>query len=180
MFEICNYLPIKQAERGFSTFRRPAMFSPLSLVNLALAASGAIVAHASDTDWATRNLNTIQSIYNLTIYPRNVPVLLQGGKAVPPGLFSQNARGRVSPLGNFTGFEESVEYFFALAPTPQQSAGLGIYEAELAEFTSGCPNIAASTVYLKVAKVDNVTGALLDPTHITPLKQVSRSVLWKK
>lgn len=35
------------------------------------------------------------------------------------------ATGRISPLGNFTGFDDSTEYFFALSPIPGQT-GPGI------------------------------------------------------
>jgi hypothetical protein len=68
------------------------------------------------------------SIYNLTIYPDQLPILEQGAAAgVPPGLFNENATGRVDPVGKFTGFEDSIEYFFALAPVPQgNSASVAI------------------------------------------------------
>src|SRR5579862_3399631 len=69
-----------------------------------------------------RNFKTLESIYNLTIYPNQLPVLEGGAAGVPAGLFNQNATGRVDPVGNFTGFEDSIEYFFALAPVPQASA----------------------------------------------------------
>jgi hypothetical protein len=131
-------------------------------------------------DYAQRNLNTIERIYNLTVYPNNAPIVNQGASAVPPGLFNDNATGRISPLGNFTGFNDSIECmtcsfgvepferriltyhsppdFFALAPTPQASAGQGIYRAEVVAFTSGCPEVATSLVYLRTGSVsDNGT-----------------------
>src|ERR1700709_1172678 len=61
----------------------------------------------------SRNLQTIKDIYDLTVFPNNVPISASDGKTTPPGLFSPFARGRVDPLGNFSGFTESVEYFFA-------------------------------------------------------------------
>ncbi|KAK7447027.1 hypothetical protein VKT23_014240 [Stygiomarasmius scandens] len=126
------------------------------------------------TNYVQRNLHTIQSIYNLTVYPNNAPILLQGGSAVPPGLFSQNARGRVTPVGNFTGFEDSIEYFFALAPTPQSNpAGVAIFEADVVEYTSGCANVAASVVYLKTGPVNATTGQLIEGSKTTALKQVA-------
>jgi hypothetical protein len=59
--------------------------------------------------WSQRNLNTIEKIYNLTVYPNNVPIVSIGASAVPAGLFNENATGRISPLGNFTGFDDSIE-----------------------------------------------------------------------
>ncbi|KAF4301440.1 hypothetical protein GTA08_BOTSDO10783 [Botryosphaeria dothidea] len=125
-------------------------------------------------DFAARNLRTIQSIYNLTVYPNNAQIIAQGGSAVPPGLFDSQAKGRITPLGNFTDFEDSIEYFFGLAPTPQgNAAGIGLYEAEVVSFTSGCPEVAASTVYLKGGAVDKEKGGLLAGSPTTILKQVA-------
>jgi hypothetical protein len=123
-------------------------------------------------DYAQRNLDTIRRIYNLTFYPNNAPIVAKGAAAVPPGLFSQQATGRISPVGNFTGFVDSIEYFFALAPTPQGSGGLGIYEADVLEFTSGCPEVAASLVYLRTGHVDEKTGALDRSKPTSTLSQV--------
>ncbi|KAK7447028.1 hypothetical protein VKT23_014241 [Stygiomarasmius scandens] len=152
------------------------MFSPLfRQVALLLSLSAVTFAHNDGTtDYVQRNLHTIQSIYNLTVYPNNVPILQQGGSAVPSGLFNQDARGRVSPVGNFTGFEDSIEYFFALAPTPQGNpAGVAIYEADVVEYTSGCANVAASVVYLKTGPVNTTTGQLIEGSKTTALKQVA-------
>jgi len=155
------------------------MFSPLFRQVALLSLSAVTFAHNDGTtDYVQRNLHTIQSIYNLTVYPNNAPILLQGGSAVPPGLFSQNARGRVTPVGNFTGFEDSIEYFFALAPTPQSNpAGVAIFEADVVEYTSGCANVAASVVYLKTGPVNATTGQLIEGSKTTALKQVSRILL---
>ncbi|KAL0571009.1 hypothetical protein V5O48_010956 [Marasmius crinis-equi] len=125
-------------------------------------------------EYVTRNLKTIQSIYDLTVYPQNVPIIQQGGSAVPSGLFNSNAAGRITPLGNFTGFEDSIEYFFGLAPVPQSNpAGVAIYKAEIAEFTSGCANVATSVVYLHAGEVDQATGGLKPGAKSVPLKQVA-------
>ncbi|KAL0060194.1 hypothetical protein AAF712_013041 [Marasmius tenuissimus] len=120
-----------------------------------------------------RNLNTIKSIYNLTVYPHNVPIIQQGASAVPPGLFDPSATGRITPLGNFTGFEDSIEYFFGLAPVPQNSAGSAIFKSEVVEFTSGCPEVASSVVYLYVGQVNQTTGELVEGAKVTPLKQIA-------
>lgn len=129
-------------------------------------------------DYAQRNLNTIRKIYNLTVYPNNAPIVAKGASAVPPGLFNQQATGRVSPVGNFSGFDDSIEYFFALAPTPQAENGLGIYHADVVEFTSGCPEVGASLVYLRTGHVDPKTGKLDTSKPTTTLSQVRRAVFF--
>ncbi|KAI0031128.1 hypothetical protein K488DRAFT_52754 [Vararia minispora EC-137] len=125
--------------------------------------------------YVKRNLKTIQSIHNLTVYPNNVPIITSGVSAVPPGLFSQNVTGRVTPVGNFSGFGDNIEYFFALAPMPQtNAAGVAFYEAEIVEYVSGCANVASSVVYFHTGPVNNVTGGLLSPNAPTAsLKQVA-------
>lgn len=133
--------------------------------------------YANDTqsslpDYAKRNLDTIRKIYNLTVYPNNVPIVNRGVEAVPPGLFNQDATGRVSPVGNFTGFADSIEYFFALAPTPQLSNGIGFYAAEVVEFTSGCAEVAASLVYLRTAHFIKTTGEIDNSKPKSTLSQV--------
>jgi hypothetical protein len=125
-------------------------------------------------DWEKRNLNTIKSIYNLTVYPNQLPILGQGGAGVPPGLFNENATGRVDPVGNFTGFNDSIEYFFALAPVPtQNAAGAGISSIQITEFSSACPNIAASVVYL-FTNQESPDGTVVAAPR-APLKEVSSS-----
>ncbi|OMP81462.1 hypothetical protein BK809_0002455 [Diplodia seriata] len=56
------------------------------------------------------------------------------------------------------------------------AASLGLYEAEVVSFTSGCPEVAASVVYLKGGAVNNVTGGLLPGSPTTTLKQIA---FWK-
>ena len=124
-------------------------------------------------EYAQRNLKTIQKIYNITVYPNNMQIVNQGAKAVPPGLFNEKATGRVNPVGNFSGFDDSIEYFFALAPVPQEEMGLAFYKAEVVEFTSGCPEVASSLVYLRTGHVDPKTGALDNSKPKTTLAQVS-------
>jgi hypothetical protein len=124
--------------------------------------------------FVARNLQTITSIYNLTVYPNNVPIIQDGASAVPAGLFSQNATGRISPVGNFSGFQDSIEYFFGLAPVPQANSGsFAFYNAQIVEFTSGCPEVAASVAYLSAAQVDPNTGAPVPGSVTTMLKQVA-------
>lgn len=123
-------------------------------------------------DYAQRNLDTVRKIYNLTVYPNNVPIVTQGASAVPAGLFDSEATGRVSPIGNFSGFDDSIEYFFALAPTPQADNGVAIYKADVVEFTSGCPEVASSVVYLRTGTVDPKTGKLDESKPTSTLSQV--------
>jgi hypothetical protein len=101
----------------------------------------------------------------------NVPIIQNGSKAVPPELFNVNATGRVSPIGNFEGLEDSIEYFFALAPIP--SAGnsyMVISNAKIVDFSSGCPEVASSVVYLET-RVNN-PGASNDGAYLSTLKEV--------
>jgi hypothetical protein len=123
-------------------------------------------------------LDTIRHIYNLTVYPNNEPIIKEGSHRVPPGLFNQNAVGRVSPVGDFQGFNDSIEYFFALAPLPSDPTfqGVGIYQADVVEFTSGCPNIATSVVYLRTGKVDPQT-ARVDTTK--PVQTLAQVAFWQ-
>ncbi|QDS68577.1 hypothetical protein FKW77_000561 [Venturia effusa] len=124
----------------------------------------AVASSLQEVDWKARNLATIEKIYNLTVYPANKPIVDKGEIAVPPGLFAKNVVGRVTPVGNFTDFTESIEYFFGLAPTPDSNLpGIAFHKAEVSEFTSGCPEIAASVVNLR-------TGKFVNGTHVPGTK----------
>ncbi|CAK1361839.1 hypothetical protein CB0940_02835 [Cercospora beticola] len=140
-----------------------------------LPADGAALAkrHSKLPDYAKRNLQTIREIYNLTVYPNNAQIVAQGASAVPPHLFADQATGRVSPVGNFTGFDDSIEYFFSLAPTPQGSNGVAFYRSEVLEFTSGCPEVAASLVYFRAGHVDPQTLELDTTKPVSTLSQVA-------
>jgi hypothetical protein len=119
-----------------------------------------------------RNFKTVMSIYNLTIYPNQLPIFEQGAASVPPGLFNENATGRVDPVGNFTGIEDSIEYFFALAPVPQaNSASAAISSIQITEFGSACLEVAASVVYLYCSVVNPSSSD--NGISLAPLKQVS-------
>ncbi|KAK6597175.1 hypothetical protein H4I95_09446 [Botrytis cinerea] len=86
------------------------------------------------------------------------------------GLFNEN--------GNFTGFDDSTEYFFALSPIPGQT-GAGIlqpnYNAftsyELHAFTSGCPEVASSIVYLNTTIVH--PGSPSHGQYVTKIKEIA-------
>ncbi|KAA6414115.1 MAG: hypothetical protein FRX48_02477 [Lasallia pustulata] len=125
-------------------------------------------------NYQKRNLQTITAIYNRTVYPANLAFLQNGTGSVPAGLFNPNASGRVSPVGNFSGFQESTEYFFALAPVPRAPTYVAFTKAQIVEFTSGCPEVAASVVYFTNSVV-NATAAD-NGKYITTLKQVA---FWK-
>ena len=122
------------------------------------------------TPQASRNLATIKAIYNLTVFPNNVPFITQGFSVIPAGLFNANATGRVSPLGNFSGFEESAEYFFGLAPTPQAPFYAAFATADVVEFSS-CGDVASSVVTFD-ARVLNQSRPDFGK-HVTYLKEVS-------
>jgi hypothetical protein len=128
--------------------------------------------HYEQRHYEKRNFDTIKSIYDLTIYPNQLPILEQGAAGVPPGLFNENATGRVDPVGNFTGFDDSIEYFFALAPVPQTNpASAVISSIQITEFSSACPDVAASVVYL-FCNLDDPSSAD-NGRPLAPLKEVS-------
>ncbi|KAJ7913371.1 hypothetical protein B0H13DRAFT_1873923 [Mycena leptocephala] len=130
----------------------------------------------SEPHWYIRNKATIQKIYDLTVFPANAQIITEGASAVPAGLFNANATGRITPVGEFFGFEDSIEYFFGLAPLPTGVPPNGaIANATLVQFTSGCPEVAASTVYLTLRTInaDNSVGA-----YITTLKQARPTAFW--
>ncbi|GAB1312614.1 hypothetical protein MFIFM68171_02824 [Madurella fahalii] len=121
---------------------------------------------------ARRNFNTISRIYNLTVFPNQVPILTGGASHVPPGLFSRKVSGRVDPVGDFKGFEDSIEYFFALAPVPQgNGASAAITSYKIVEFSSACREVAASVVYLYCSVVN--PGSPDHGKALAPLKQVA-------
>ncbi|KAF7290200.1 hypothetical protein MIND_01333400 [Mycena indigotica] len=142
--------------------------APSRLSLLVLLAAGSIASSLAETEWYTRNRNTIESIYNLTVYPHNLAVL---NGSIPPGLFDDNANGRITPVGEFFGFQDSVEYFWGLAPVPSGHPPNAVFaSADVVHFVSGCPEVAASTVYFtyKTLNPDNTPGAF-----VTKLKQVA-------
>ncbi|KAK6515826.1 hypothetical protein TWF281_004418 [Arthrobotrys megalospora] len=119
--------------------------------------------------YQTRNFNTINSIYNFTIYPNQVSIIEQvTSESIPEleHLFSPTVSGRIQEIGNFTNFRHSIEYFFGLAPRPQGSQYSAIVEAELVQFSSDCPSVAASTVYFKVALEKPVPGKTFKHTYL--------------
>ncbi|MBE3043522.1 hypothetical protein IMZ48_13315 [Candidatus Bathyarchaeota archaeon] len=144
----------------------------LCLLGVLLAVLSPACARPKKCDYRTRNFNTICSIYDLTVYPNQVPIITGGATKVPDGLFSHDVVGRVYPVGNFKGFEDSIEYFFALAPLPQMNTkSAAITSYKITSFSSGCPNVAASVVHLYTSVVDPKS-----PDHgkaLAPIKQVS-------
>jgi len=125
-----------------------------------------------DDSWKERNFNTISSIYNLTVFPHQLPIIQGGGAGVPKGLFAKDVVGRVDPVGDFVGFEDSIEYFFALAPLPNgNGASSAITSYKITEFSSACKGVAASVVYLYCSVVN--PGAPNHGKALAPLKQVS-------
>ena len=119
-------------------------------------------------NWSIRNYNTVSSVYNLTVYPRNLPLFLNQTDIGLP-FFDVNVTGRVTPLGDFSGYEDSIEYFWGLAPVPIPPSTAAISRAVVTHFTSGCPEVASSTVEFTVT---NVVGPL-NGTLITKLKQIA-------
>ena len=160
------------------------MFSPLPLVVLCSCLVACLPSDSShDTRAASkqrpvsfqqRNLNTITALYNRTVYPTNLEFIANGSSSVPKGLFNANVSGRITPIGNFTGFQDSVEYFFALAPIPQPPLYYGFSKIQIVEFSSQCPGVAASVVYFTESVFN--PGAANDGQKIATLKQVCLTV----
>ena len=137
-----------------------------------VAASPAIRPHSPPlVNWQQRNLRTIERIYNQTIYPNNLAFIQMGAASVPSGLFNENATGRITPIGNFSGFQDSVEYFFGLTPPIQKPLYDTWTRAKIVEFTSGCPEVASSVVYGETSVVN--TNSTDYGRYITSIKQVS-------
>ncbi|KIV98946.1 uncharacterized protein PV09_09331 [Verruconis gallopava] len=130
--------------------------------------SGGGVPEPVPGNWSIRNLNTVSSVYNLTVYPKNLPLFLNETDIGLP-FFNENVTGRVTPLGNFSGYEDSIEYFWGLAPVPVDPSTAAISQAVVTHFTSGCPEVASSMVELTVT---NVVGPN-NGTFITKLKQIA-------
>ena len=124
------------------------------------------------TNWQQRNYDTVRAIYNLPIFPNTQAFLKQGVSAIPPGLFNANATGRITPVGNFSGLEDSVEYFFGLTPPVQPPLFDTWSRAEIASFSSGCPEVASSVVYGETTGV--VPNASTFGQKISTIKQVRR------
>lgn len=122
-------------------------------------------------DFAKRNLDTITKIYAQNVYPVNLGILANGSAAIPPGLFSANAKGRITPVGNFTGFDDSTEYFFGLSPIPTAPDYRAWSSIKITHFLSACPEVASSVVYFRLTV--HHPGAPDDGKYITTLKQVS-------
>ncbi|KAI9786480.1 MAG: hypothetical protein M1839_006940 [Geoglossum umbratile] len=155
-----------------SLFRNKSFVLPSLILHIILLLTA--VTHAlprPQLPHEARNLATLRSIYNLTIWPNQLPIFAGGAAGVPQGLFNANASGRVDPVGNFTGFEDSIEYFFALAPTPDSGVRSVITKAEIVEFSSSCPEVAASVVYLETGKMDPANPGKME--KLATLKQVA-------
>lgn len=116
-----------------------------------------------------RNLDTITKIYERNVYPTNLQFITNGSSSIPAGLFNENAAGRIAPLGNFTGFNESTEYFFSLSPVPLPPTYGGFSKIQIVEFQSQCANVASSVVYITMSVIHS--GAPNDGQLISTLKQ---------
>ncbi|KAI4162772.1 MAG: hypothetical protein LQ342_003659 [Letrouitia transgressa] len=90
----------------------------------ALASACAEKAPERHHEFEKRNFETIEKIYSLAIYPRNVALSVAGSSVVPEGLFNQNATGRITPVGNFTAtvVDSTSENFGQYVTTLKQTA----------------------------------------------------------
>jgi len=68
-------------------------------------------------DWYTpyekKNINVTKTLYEGLISPHALEIVEAG--VYPPGIFSANASGRITPVGSFTDAIGSFEYFYGLA-----------------------------------------------------------------
>jgi len=72
--------------------------------------------------------NVVRSVYQNLIFPGPFEILLSGGAS--QDAFDPSVTGRVNAVGQFDGFTDSIEYFYALAlqpATPQLIPGVSIY-----------------------------------------------------
>ncbi|TGO29942.1 hypothetical protein BPAE_0009g00380 [Botrytis paeoniae] len=86
--------------------------------------------------------------------------------------------GRISPVGNFTGFDDSTGCFFALSPISGQTGAGNLqpnYNAfksyELHVFTSSYPEVASTIAYLNTTIVN--PGSLSHGQHVTKIKEIA-------
>lgn len=67
-------------------------------------------------------------------------------------------------------------YFFALAPAPQTNpAATAFIDAQVVDFVSACPNVAASLVYFRSASVSGENGTIDESKPKSTLSQVRPS-----
>lgn len=122
-------------------------------------------------DFQERNFNTIQSIYNLTVFPKNMFIFANKTDIGLP-FFHEDVNGRVGLVGNFSGYEDNIEYFWGLAPIPLGDNPMAFTKATITQFTSGCPEIAASTVEFRMGFTDGTN----DGKKVAVLKETA---FWK-
>lgn len=94
---------------------------------------------------------TFQALVSLTLL---TPIFEEGGSCSIP-----------------SELDDSTEYFFALAPVPQPPGYGAFTKAEVVEFTSGSPDVAASLVYFTSTVVN--PNATNNGQFINILKQVA-------
>ena len=141
-----------------------SLFAPL----ISILSLSHLFTPTASTGFHRRNLATIRSIYAQNVYPISLAFI--HNQTLPPGLFDEKATGRITPLGNFTGFAESTEYFFALNPVPEAPLYQAFTKAEVVAFQSSCAAVATSVVWLTLGVYN--PGAADHLKDISVLKQV--------
>eukprot|EP01114_Cavostelium_apophysatum_P007875 TRINITY_DN20084_c0_g1_i1.p1 TRINITY_DN20084_c0_g1~~TRINITY_DN20084_c0_g1_i1.p1 ORF type:complete len:312 (-),score=49.25 TRINITY_DN20084_c0_g1_i1:53-988(-) len=75
------------------------------------------VAACEDEDVrAAHQKAVITQLYSQLVYP--MPLYIMQNPALSQVLFASNVRGRITPVGVFSDFEGTLEYFYALAAAP--------------------------------------------------------------
>ncbi|KAF4636875.1 hypothetical protein G7Y89_g1198 [Cudoniella acicularis] len=123
----------------------------------------------TEVDFRTRNYNTLAGIYEFASWPKSAVFIKNGVSAIPPGLFNANASGRISPVGNFSGIEQTAEYFFGLSPQAEAPFYIGWTSFEIHQFSSECPEVASSKVWGRTTIVN--PGAPNDGEYLSTLMQ---------
>lgn len=157
---------------SFSFFRLTLAFIGFVLVASTLAADVYRSRPSGEPWWVKRNRDTIDKLYGLVVYPNQLPIIAAGAQAVPPGLFNANSSGRITPVGEFIGLEESTEYFFGLSPVPESNVRSTVFaRAETVAFQSPCAEVASSIIYLHSGVVN--PNSTENGKEVSTLKQIA-------
>lgn len=86
----------------------------------------------------------IEKLYDLTVYPNNMPFITTG--VIPPGIFTPDVIGRVSPVIVLKEERENMEYFPGISPV---QGPLMITDAKLTYYAEQGDVVATSvdTIY---------------------------------
>lgn len=114
----------------------------------------------------------------LFVRTKLLPIFSQGFSCFPVRIYAHGnwdskheCLCRVTPLGHFTGFEDSIDFFFALALVPSAPTHAVFSRAKIVSFSSGCPSVTASVSYLETRALD--LNAMDSGRDLSTLEQVA-------